>query len=269
MPNKGTMMSKAGKRLLSDDVRKERRIKQNKPKKHAVTKRRSIKRKAPENFEDDPTVVSTLDLYQSDHSPPTPLPSLDSRASFARCTTTPTPLDPANVRNLDHESDETLIKENNDDSGDHATGVTADTSPPNSLPTRAGRAQDYRFKQPQSPADAMQIEEALGLTRHHWTDLFGSDIFGEKGPTTGYFDSYAKQYAALQKSSASLQPPGPVAVNLDHWGAWPGGFDQWKGTKISNEAFLRDEEGESGNEEAEAEASVNSGLFEEFTTGIF
>ena len=66
-PNKGTMMSKAGKRLVPDDVRKGRENKSKAPERRPNTtptsaKRTSTKRRAPEGFDDD---VDTEDAHDS------------------------------------------------------------------------------------------------------------------------------------------------------------------------------------------------------------
>ena len=202
--------------------------------------------------------VSTLAPFESEQSFYAGESSFEVHLSLATGPTTP----PINSDKLSGSGETSGTRDN-------AMLATADTTPATAPLAQIDFAQDYRFKQPQKLTDATEIEEALDLTRHDFTDLFGKDVFGDKGPPTNYYDSYAMQYAALQKQSASLQPPGPSVVNLDHWGAWTGGFDRWKGTKISKEDFLQGMEVESTLADAEAEPAVNDAdLFEEYTTDI-
>ena len=159
--------------------------------------------------------------------------------------------------------------------GEDDITTTPQTTPAQVHASEVAATEDWRFKNPQTPVDAEQIDEALEVTRQNFIQLFGDEVYGGKGPQTKYYDSYARQYADLQQHSVILQPPGAKPINLDHWGAWTGGFDNWKETQISNEDFLqgaKDDDngaGAAAGEETEDAPNINlHELFGQFTDGI-
>lgn len=212
------------------------------------------------------TALSTLAPYQSNCLPSFQLSPLSCATLPEFSTLTTPPLDDS--QNLNLAMDKPSSSDDINDNSSHTATNTADTSPSNSSKTHAEQAEDYRFKQPQSAADAFQIEEALSLTRDSFTNFFGSDIYGHGGPPTAYYDSYAEQYATLQDHSTSLQSHEPETFRLNHWGPWLGGFDKWRGTKISNENFLEGMEVTTDATDEADDAPASDALFEEFTSGI-
>lgn len=206
--------------------------------------------------------TSTLTSNESDYL-------ISPRASLAETQSsqiprTATPPPETNILSSNPDSNKTSSNDKSGGSGPDEVTATADTTSASSSSTHSDPVQDFRFEEPKSFADAAHIEEALILTRHSFTDLHGSDIFGEQGPMTNFYDSYAAQYRVLQKESASLQIPGLPIVYLDHWGAWNGGFDKWKATKISREDFLQGMVVEDVDKNLKEDVPFSDELFEEF-----
>ena len=118
-----------------------------------------------------------------------------------------------------------------------SSGNTTTATTPHSINVaQTEAAEDFRFKEPQTYEEAEHLDAALVVTRNDFESYFA--IFGEQAPQTDFYDSYAKQYAALQQE-LSLRWPGE-AENLEHLSAWSGGFDKWTSAEVTDDIFAED-----------------------------